>query len=461
MSLMLFEGGSRRWASSSRLFVLGVVWIFSANAYGDFVPVGEKWGSPVFGTGATVTWSLRPTEPGPLGPNVTALEEFMPAGFEAELQAAFDTWSQVADVTFVQVDDTGPNGSDIRIGGQNIDGLNGTLAFAYYPTESNGVVAGDIFFDTSDPWDILPGASGFDLRQDVYQVATHEIAHSIGLRHSVGVPSIVGARNSGYRGLLPADIAGAQFIYGTAAGYVAPPEANTTLTLSPNSEIVITFSAFDGELLLSDTATIVGDISAFIGHDAEGNPNHLGFRRADLQLGDLDYELISPLIELDGDILDAVLSVVSANDLFVGLDGNFDAVDTVLGLVDGEFNFDVSAPPLGIEAMGDYVFFTEPLSLPMLTGDSIGNIVETPSGVPNQNDVTLQLPLALSTTVDVSFLAPDLPPGVIEITIDIGGTLEATGVVMVPEPEAWVSMLIALVGFGWTAGRRIPRACLA
>lgn len=451
---MLIEGGLRRWISSLGLIVLGTVWIFTSTAYGDFVPVGEKWGSSVFGTGATVTWSLRPTEPGPLGPNVTALEEFMPAGFEAELQSAFNSWSQVADVTFVQVPDTGPNGSDIRIGGQNIDGLNGTLAFAYYPTESNGVVAGDIFFDTSDPWDILPGASGFDLRQDVYQVATHEIAHSIGLRHSVGVPSIVGARNSGYRGLLPADIAGAQFIYGEAGGYVAPPEANTTLTLTPNSEIEITFSAFDGELILSDTATIVGDISAFIGHDAAGNPTQLGFRGADLELGDMNYELIAQLVELDGDILDSVMSIVSANDVFVGLDGNFDAVDTVLGLVDGEFNFDVALPPLGIDAMGDYEFFTEPLSLPFLEGASIGNIVQTPTGVPNEYDVTLQLPLALSTTVDVSFLAPDLPPGFIEITIDIGGNLEATGVVVVPEPEAWASMLLALFAFGLIARRR-------
>lgn len=60
---MLIEGELRRWISSARLIVLETVWIFSSTAYCDFVPVGEKWGSSVFGTGATVTWSLRPTEP--------------------------------------------------------------------------------------------------------------------------------------------------------------------------------------------------------------------------------------------------------------------------------------------------------------------------------------------------------------------------------------------------------------
>lgn len=426
----------------------------SSVAVADFVPVGEKWGDPEFGTGAVVTWSLRPTEPGPLGPTVTALEEFMPAGFEAELQAAFATWSEVANVTFVQVEDTGPDGSDIRIGGQNIDGQSGTLAFAYYPTESNGNHAGDIYFDTSDPWNILPGASGLDLREDIYQVATHEIAHSIGLEHSVGVPSIVGARNSGYRGLLPADIAGAQHIYGNAPGYIAPPAANTTLTLTPNSEIQISFSAFDGNLTLTDTATLTGNLQAFIGQNGLGDPTQLGFRGSELQLGNLDYGLIDPIIEIDGDILDAILSIVSANDLTVGLGGEFDAADTVLGLVDGDFTFNVASPPLNIDAMGDYEFYTEPLSLPILLGDSTGTLLQTPTAIPNEYDVFLQLPLALSTSVDVSFLAPDFPPGFLEITIDIGGTVEATGVVVVPEPATWGSMLAGLSCLGLVAIRR-------
>lgn len=445
-------------SNNLRLLLFLSLWLSASVGVADFVPVGQKWGPSEFGTGAVVTWSLRPTEPGPLGPTVTALEEFMPVGFETELQAAFATWSHVANVTFVQVEDTGPGGSDIRVGGQNIDGLNGTLAFAYYPTTGNGTNAGDIYFDTSDPWDILPGASGFDLREDIYQVATHEIAHSIGLEHSVGVPSIVGARNSGYRGLLPADIAGAQYIYGAATGYVAPPQANTMLTLTPNSEIQISFSAFDGGLVLTDTASLTGDLLAFIGQGGMGDPTQLGFRGGNIQLGDMDYGLIDPLIEIDGDILDAIMSIVSANDLTVGPGGQFDAVDTVLGLVDGDFTFNVASPPLGLDALGDYEFFTEPLSLPFLLGDSMGTLVQTPTGLPNEYNVLLQLPLALSTTVDVSFLAPDIPTGFLEITIDITGNVEAAGVVVVPEPATWALMLVGFCCLGINAARRRPRS---
>ncbi len=428
--------------------------IASSAAKADFVPSGKKWGPPALGTGATVTWSLRPTEPGPIEPNVTALADFMPAGFETEIQAGFNAWSEVADLTFVQVPDTGPNGSDIRIGGQNIDGPNGTLAFAYFPTGGVGTNAGDIFFDTSDPWDILPGASGFDLRSDIFQVATHEMAHSIGLGHSVGVPSIVGSRNSGFRGLLPADIAGAQFIYGPAAGYVAPPAANTNLTLTSNSKLEISFSAFGGALLLSDTAALSGDLQAFIGLDALGSPTDFGFRGGDLAVGDLFYSLNNELLNIDGDILDALLSLVSPNDALVGLNGQFDAADTVLGFVDGDFTFNVASDLLGVDATGGYEFYTEPLSLPILAGDSTGTIIETPTGVPNEFDVLVQVPVALSTIVDVSFLAPDLPPGLLEITIDISGMIEGTGVVVVPEPATWGSMLMGLCILGMIAARR-------
>ncbi len=435
------------------LVIITGIMVGPTGARADFVPVGEKWGLPEFGTGATVTWSLRPTEIGPLGPEDTALEEFMPPGFEAEIQAGFDAWSEVADLTFIQVPDTGPNGSDIRIGGRSIDGPSGTVASAFFPTESNGTSAGDISFDTADLWEILPGASGLELRSDIFQVATHEIAHSIGLRHSVGVPSIVGARNSGYRGLLPADIAGAQFIYGAAPGYVAPPSANTNLTLTGNSQIEVSFTAFDGALVLSDTALLSGDLQAFIGLDGLGVPTDFGFRGGSLEVGDMLFGLIDPLLEIEGSILDSLLTIVSANDAVVGLNGQFDAADTVLGFVDGDFIFDVSVPPLGIDVSGDFEFFTEPLSLPILAGNSIGTILQTPTGVQNEFDVLVQIPLALSTTVDVSFLAPDLPPGLIEITIDFSGIVEATGVVVVPEPATWGTMFMGLCVFAMIAAR--------
>src|SRR5215471_10476504 len=53
-----------------------------------------KWGSPVFGTGATVSWSLMPGGASCAaefaGCTISALSSFMPAGFHAAIQAAFD-----------------------------------------------------------------------------------------------------------------------------------------------------------------------------------------------------------------------------------------------------------------------------------------------------------------------------------------------------------------------------------
>ena len=102
---------------------------------GDFVLGGTapgKWGPAAFGTGAVVTWSLMPTGTsdggeGHPGGTFTALSAFMPAGFQAAIQAAFDAWSAVANLTFVMVADGGcafntACGGDIRIGGATFDG---------------------------------------------------------------------------------------------------------------------------------------------------------------------------------------------------------------------------------------------------------------------------------------------------------------------------------------------------
>lgn len=189
-----------------------------------------KWGSPVMGTGATVSWSLMPTGSSCAiefsGCTVTALSDFMPSGFMTAVQNAFAAWSAIANINFVQVADDGaalnaPTSSgDIRLGGHAFDGPSGVLAHGYFPPINGDSAAGDIHFDIADNWKIGFGGPGFDL----FQVLAHEIGHAIGLSHSSVPGSLMNPFYSeSFLGLQADDIAGAQFIYGERIAQVPEP----------------------------------------------------------------------------------------------------------------------------------------------------------------------------------------------------------------------------------------------
>lgn len=179
-----------------------------------------KWGSPVFGTGATVTWSYMASGvdcSADGGGVCSSFASFMPVGFEAAVNAAFAAWASVADLTFMQIADGGEafnapgTSGDIRLGGHTFDGPSGTLAHGYYPPVNGDTAAGDIHFDTAESWKLGWGGPGFN----IYQVLSHELGHALGLDHTAVPNSLMNPfYTEAFMGPQADDIAGMQYIYG-------------------------------------------------------------------------------------------------------------------------------------------------------------------------------------------------------------------------------------------------------
>lgn len=208
-----------------------------AFVLGGTVP--GKWGPPAFGTGATVTYSYMPTGTSCAGEfagcSITALGAFGPAfsSWHTAIGAAFSAWSAVANIAFTEIADPGTpeggaGGGDIRIGGHVFDGPSGVLAHAFYPPSNGGTFAGDLHFDIDDLWKTSFGGPGFD----IFQVAAHEIGHSIGLDHTLVPASLMNAfYTEAFSGPQADDAAGAAFIYGRAVVNPTLPEPSTTALL--------------------------------------------------------------------------------------------------------------------------------------------------------------------------------------------------------------------------------------
>lgn len=183
----------------------------------NYALTGYKWGSTTEGTSSgVITWSAD---------FVTELDHngsYTDAQFEFQLQAAFDSWEEVASVDFQMVEAD----ASVQVGAADLDYL-GTdavgVAFTSYSFASdlNIATSATIDFDTTGTTWSPEGASG---TVDFFAVALHEIGHVLGLAHPVPDDETeIMNRYVATDELGDGDIAGIQRLYGTDAADESPP----------------------------------------------------------------------------------------------------------------------------------------------------------------------------------------------------------------------------------------------
>ncbi|MBY0586222.1 matrixin family metalloprotease [bacterium] len=391
----------------------------------DFL-FGTKWGSPTFGTPGQVTWSFQT-----INNSQVPLASFMPTGYESQIRSAFQAWSDVANITFTEV----PTGGQIRLFGQAIDGPGSTAGQAQYPGSGTRFIR----FDTANTWTTDPDGAG----SYVYQLALHEIGHSLGLEHP---PGIIAAMNHvvgrSFQGLLPADIAGAQAIYGPSAtinnSQFLPTQART-LTILPTSQLTATVS-LGTFLTASDVTNLTGTINARIDLGAGGAPSALTIYGSQIDLTDVQVNVANALLTAQASFT-GLAGEMFSKDWFGPLGkltpvtaGQFDASQIVLGLVDGLVSYNVQVPLAGINIRNSLELRFEnegPIAF--------GTTAEGPLGKINRagNDLFVDIPLEVVTTLAIPLTSGELP-----LDVRVSGTIHAYARV----PEAGTVAFVA-VGF--------------
>jgi hypothetical protein len=194
---------------------------------------GDLWSHP-----ARITFSFVPDGTSIGGPQSNLFAKFNSVAptqtWETLFLKAAAVWEQVANINLVQVSDSGaaigasyyqqgdPSNGDIRIGGFAQD--MGTLAFTILPPPANGgSAAGDMFFNTSQSWQI-------NNNYDILTVAIHEFGHALGMSHSATTTADMYAYYYSLKQYLTSDdVAGIQAIYGARQpDSFAGPNGNAT-----------------------------------------------------------------------------------------------------------------------------------------------------------------------------------------------------------------------------------------
>ena len=267
----------------------------SCGTFGNFIlGVTTPWQRTASGTrsgrgiAATITWSIVPDGTfvpggGSTGTGPSDLNDFLnttfPGGVTGEelIEQSFNRWDELSGLTAVrEINDDGSGFSsssfngrlgvrgDIRIGGQVLDGPNGTLAFNFFP--DNGA---DMVIDTGDA--NLFGRTNNNFRA-FRNVIMHELGHAIGIDHvesSSDQLLLEPAINLSFDGPQLDEVRAVQLVFGDAFEETNNGQGNGTIqnatdlgSVSPGDVLAIGTDADVPTQAISATATDFVSISS-------------------------------------------------------------------------------------------------------------------------------------------------------------------------------------------------------
>ena len=156
----------------------------STDAGAQITRNNQSWATAL-GTAATVTYAFRDSiSPANMPEGTTGFTQFNATQIAATV-LAMAAWSDVANITFQRVQNSGSeysNNATILLGNY-ADGQEGAAAFAYLPGGMPGGtgitdVRGDVWINSSLSYNALPVQQGYG-----QLTLLHEIGHAIGLSH--------------------------------------------------------------------------------------------------------------------------------------------------------------------------------------------------------------------------------------------------------------------------------------